>query len=94
MLLLDERDNVVVCCRPVRRGEHIVAPGVDVVAQEDVERGHKIARCALEAGDKVIKYGMTIGSMSAPSAAGAWVHLHNMESDYLKAHTRAAPEGR
>lgn len=94
MLLLDERDNVVVCCRPVRRGEHVVATGIDIVVQENVERGHKLARHSLRAGDRVVKYGMAIGSMTAPAVAGAWIHLHNMQSDYLRAHTRVAGEQR
>jgi hypothetical protein len=77
----------------VRRGEHVLAGGVDVIALEDVAMGHKLARRVLAPGDKVIKYGMSIGSMTAPAAAGAWIHLHNMQSDYIGAHTRTALRG-
>jgi len=89
-ILLHPRDNVLVCCRAVRAGERIVIEGADIVARHDVEIGHKLARVSLAATDKVIKYGAPIGSMTAPAAAGDWIHLHNMKSDYISAHTRAA----
>jgi len=89
-ILLHPQDNVVVCCRFVTAGERIVVAGVDIVARQSVEIGHKLARVDLSAAESVIKYGSTIGSMTAPAAAGDWVHLHNMKSDYISAHTRAA----
>lgn len=93
VILLHRDDNVVVCCRAVRAGERLVAEGVDLVARRDVELGHKLARRALRAGDKVVRYGMPIGSMTAPADPGDWVHLHNMKSDYLGAHTRESTGG-
>jgi hypothetical protein len=89
-ILLHPQDNVLVCCRAVRAGERIAIEGADVVARHNVEIGHKLARVDLAATEKVIKYGSPIGSMTAAAAAGDWVHLHNMKSDYLSAHTRAA----
>ena len=50
---------------------------------EPVRLGHKIASVALSPGSKVIKYGACIGRATKPIAAGAWVHLHNLASDYL-----------
>jgi D-threo-aldose 1-dehydrogenase len=89
-ILLHPQDNVLVCCRCVRAGERIVVEGVDIVARHDVEIGHKLARIDLGATVKVIKYGAPIGSMTAAAAAGDWVHLHTMKSDYISVHTRAA----
>jgi D-threo-aldose 1-dehydrogenase len=89
-ILLHPQDNVLVCCRSVRAGERIVVEGVDIVARHDVEIGHKLARIDLGATAKVIKYGAPIGSMTAAAASGDWVHLHNMKSDYISAHTRTA----
>lgn len=91
VILLHPEDNVVVCRRAVLAGEHVVIEGeVDFVARANVEVGHKIARQALPRGARVIKYGTSIGSTTAAVAAGEWVHLHNMKSDYIGAHTRAA----
>ena len=91
VILLHPNDNVVVCRRAVLAGERVVIEGtVDFVAAQNVDVGHKMARVALPSGAKVIKYGTPIGSTTAAVAAGAWVHLHNMKSDYISAHTRTA----
>jgi hypothetical protein len=91
VILLHPADNVVVCRRAVAAGEHVVIEGlVDFVAATDVEVGHKFARQEMPAGTGVIKYGAPIGSTTRDVRAGDWVHLHNMKSDYISAHTRAA----
>jgi SAF domain len=90
-LLLHAADNVLVSRRAVTAGERVVIGGVvDLIARETVEVGHKLARSALPVGAKVIKYGLPIGSITQPVAAGEWIHLHNMRSDYIDAHTRGA----
>ncbi len=89
-ILLHPEDNVVVCCRAVAEGERIrVSDDEQLVVLEAAELGHKIARRPLRVGAKVIKYGASIGSVTAEVATGGWVHLHNMKSDYLSPHTRA-----
>ena len=89
-ILLHPDDNVVVCRRAVGAGERIVIEGViDVIARQSVDIGHKIARADLYPSTKVIKYGVPIGSVTAAVRAGEWIHLHNMKSDYIGAHTRA-----
>jgi hypothetical protein len=91
VILLHADDNVVVCRRAVRAGERIsIAGSEDVIARRDVDIGHKLARFALPRSSKVIKYGAAIGSMTEAVQAGDWVHLHNMKSDYISAHTRGA----
>ena len=90
-ILLHPDDNVLVCCRAVRAGEQFnIRENEMVHVLQDIELGHKLARRALSAGEKVIKYGAPIGSMTAAVPAGGWIHLHNMKSDYISAHTRAA----
>ncbi|AUN32558.1 UxaA family hydrolase [Niveispirillum cyanobacteriorum] len=93
VILLHGDDNVVVCCRTVEAGEHIRVEGVDIIAEQRVALGHKLARRDLCTGDKVIKYGASIGSMTADIKAGGWVHMHNMKSDYIGAHMRDAVTG-
>jgi hypothetical protein len=91
VILLHPNDNVVVCRRAVRAGERIsIAGSGDVIARTDVDIGHKLARFVLAKSSKVIKYGAAIGSMTEVAQAGEWVHLHNMKSDYIGAHTRGA----
>jgi hypothetical protein len=91
VILLHADDNVVVCRRSVVAGERISIEGSDdVIALANIEIGHKLARVGLPASAKVIKYGAAIGSTTEAVRAGDWVHLHNMKSDYIGAHTRAA----
>lgn len=90
-ILLHPDDNVLVCCRAVCAGERVqIGPEEQIHVLQDIDLGHKLARRGLSAGDKVIKYGAPIGSMTATVSAGGWIHLHNMKSDYISAHTRAA----
>jgi D-threo-aldose 1-dehydrogenase len=89
-LLLHPDDNVVVVRAPIARGDRLVIDGACVTATADVDVGHKLARRALAAGDKVYKYGAPIGSMRAAAACGEHVHMHNLGSDYIASHTRTA----
>ena len=47
-----------------------VAPGVPY--------GHKVALHAISAGDRIVKYGVVIGTATQAIAAGAHVHVHNV----------------
>lgn len=87
-LLLHPNDNVLVCRAHAYAGQAITIDGATVTLPCDVDVGHKIARRALRAGDKVIKYGAPIGSMTADAAAADHIHMHNMQSDYIASHTR------
>ncbi|WP_114952812.1 UxaA family hydrolase [Sphingosinicella terrae] len=88
LILLDPRDNVLVCTAPIAAGEALPIDGAVVAAPEDVAVGHKVARVDLADGEKVLKYGAPIGSMKAAAAKGAWIHMHNMKSDYIPTHDR------
>jgi D-threo-aldose 1-dehydrogenase len=88
LILLHEADNVLVCVSPIAAGEALEIDGAAIPAAEAVAVGHKVARRPLAPGDKVLKYGAPIGSMTRPVAAGGWVHMHNMKSDYIASHTR------
>ena len=87
-ILLHPDDNVLVCAAHAAAGEAVTIDGVAVTLATDIDVGHKIARRDLTPGDKVLKYGAPIGSMTAAVARGQHVHMHNMQSDYIKSHTR------
>jgi D-threo-aldose 1-dehydrogenase len=90
LILLHPDDNVLVCRAAVIAGQPLIIGPATIVAMADVPVGHKIARTPLSVGDKVLKYGAPIGSMTAPVQAGEYVHLHNMKSDYIASHGRDA----
>ena len=89
-ILLHPDDNVLVCCRPAVADEIITAGEQEIVLLQDLQVGHKVARRALSRDDKIIKYGVSIGSAVQDIRPGEHVHLHNLESDYHPAHTREA----
>jgi hypothetical protein len=90
LILLHEDDNVLISVAPIEAGDILPVAGGTVPAREGIAIGHKIARVALDVGDKVVKYGAPIGSMTAAVVPGEWIHMHNMKSDYIAAHSRAA----
>lgn len=71
-------DDVAVAVRPLAAGTTVDVEGVRVTLVDDVPAGHKIALRALELDEAVHKYGFPIGAATAPIAAGAWVHAHNL----------------
>jgi len=87
-LLLHPDDTVLICVQPIAQGDPLEIDGSSVPAPQSVAVGHKLARRALRAGDKVLKHGAPIGSITHPTAPGEHVHAHNMQSDYIQSHTR------
>ena len=92
LILLHPDDNVLVVIAAIAAGDLLTVDGIGVVAGSALPVGHKVARVALTAGDKVHKYGASIGSMTSAARAGDHIHLHNMKSDYIASHTRETLE--
>jgi hypothetical protein len=67
LLLLSPADNVLVATS----------------STDAIPIGFKVARHAIAAGEKVIKWGAPIGSATRDIAAGEVVHVNNMRSDYM-----------
>jgi len=82
LLLLSPGDNVFVLRDQIAAGETLWVDGLPVAFAGPLGLGHKIARLAVPAGGKVIKYGAPIGRATRPIAPGDHVHLHNLASDY------------
>ncbi|EKD59675.1 MAG: D-galactarate dehydratase/altronate hydrolase family protein [uncultured bacterium] len=82
LLLLAPGDSVFVLRDHIDAGETVWVAGVAVAFPTRLGLGHKIARVAVAAGDKVIKYGAPIGRATQAIAQGDHVHLHNLTSDY------------
>ncbi len=76
-LIVHPSDNVAVALRPLRADEPFCGGAV----KEDVPAGHKIALCDLAEGDKVVKYGFPIGTVTRPTARGEHVHSHNLRTN-------------
>lgn len=89
LILLHPDDNILICATAMDAGDPMDIDGRPCRTATAIPVGHKVARHALKAGDKVLRYGIAIGTMTAPAAPGEHVHRHNLASDYIPSHDRA-----
>ena len=88
-LLMSPDDNCLIAPAALAAGDVVVIDGVSVSLPEAIPLGYKLARRALAIGDKVLRYGALIGTVTAPCAQGAMLHTHNLVSDYIPTYTLA-----
>lgn len=69
--------------RQMPAGATIEIDGATVRLPQRLALGHKIALRSIAAGEKILKYGVPIGSATQAIGKGEHVHLHNMQSDYI-----------
>jgi altronate dehydratase small subunit len=89
LLRLTPADNVLTVISTLEAGEEIWVNGRQVRVPVRLPLGHKVAARDIAAGEKIIKYGVPIGSATQAIPAGAHVHTHNLKSDYLPTYTWA-----
>lgn len=89
LLRLAPADNIFTVIATLEAGEEILVHGQRVRIEQRLPLGHKVAARAITAGEKVIKYGVPIGSATQAIPLGAHVHTHNLKSDYLPTYTWA-----
>ena len=87
LIKLHPLDNVQILVTPLETGDHLSIHQQTICVTQPVGIGHKIADRVIEAGEKIIKYGVPIGSATTTINTGAHVHLHNMKSDYIPTYT-------
>jgi len=92
-VLLNSIDNVLVSCQTAKAGELVMIDEKYCEMTAPISVGHKIARKPIKKGQKIIKYGVSIGSAITNIAIGEHVHIHNMKSDYISSHTRQSVVG-
>ncbi len=74
-------DNVAVAVEALKKGTHVCIGDTLVILCMDIPAGHKFALSDIASGDKVVKYGFTIGIASERIQTGSHVHTHNVRSD-------------
>jgi (2R)-sulfolactate sulfo-lyase subunit alpha len=87
IVLHESKDTVgVAVVEGIKAGERLNAWIMDddevitVVAKQDIPIGHKVALKDMSVGDTVYKYGVDIGRVVAPIAAGEHAHVHNIKT--------------
>lgn len=82
-LVLNREDNVATAVRQLQSGNSIVVEiddsVVSVVLSQSIPLGHKLALKDIERGERIIKYGETIGQATVKINRGEHVHIHNVE---------------
>jgi len=86
-VLHDARDTVaVVVVEGVKAGMALNGWIMDedreilIHARQDIPIGHKVALKDMNPGDTVYKYGIDMGRVVAPIAAGAHAHVQNIKT--------------
>jgi hypothetical protein len=87
LLLMSPEDNCLIARTALACGDVVAIDDLPVTLAQDIHIGHKVARRALAVGDKVLRYGALIGSITAPVAIGEHIHTHNLASDYIPTFT-------
>jgi altronate dehydratase small subunit len=80
---LSDKDNVGVAIHDIAAGGAVELTGIRLTARDLVPLGHKIALRHIRTGEKILKFGVPVGSATVDIPAGAHVHMHNVKSDYL-----------
>lgn len=73
-------DSVAVALRVLEKGREVQIDGQTLVLREEIPQGHKFALQKIAAGEKVTKYGNSIGTAKEEILPGAWVHIHNVKT--------------
>jgi altronate hydrolase len=78
VVLIHPADNVVVAVRNIPSGTRIAVGARTLEVVSTIVMGHKIALAPIAKGERVVRYGETIGFATADIARGEWVHSHNL----------------
>jgi hypothetical protein len=79
-VLVNPKDNIAVAIKEIKAGETVTGIGdLELQANEDIMRNHKVAIAEVAENEPVLKYGERIGFASQPIRAGDWVHSHNLK---------------
>ena len=86
-LIIHPTDNVANLIGPGGKGQSVACiqegneETTTVVLLDDIPANHKFAPVDIQAGQRIIKYGLSIGKASCAIKAGQYVHVHNIESN-------------
>ena len=76
------QDNVAIAVTIIPRGVTVTIPGSgEIVTNQEIPLGHKIALASISKGAGIIRYGEVICSAKEDIKAGDWIHVHNTASD-------------
>lgn len=81
-MIIDEHDDVIIAIDTIEKGQEIsYLKGNEVctlTALDDIQIYHKIARCDMQKGSTISKYGEHIGVAGCDIKIGQHIHTHNV----------------
>ena len=78
---INPADSVVVCLRPMKKGEVIEVDGKTITLLQDTPAGHKVLIDDAAEGKDIIKYGYPIGHAKKDLKQGEWVNENNLKTN-------------
>ncbi|CAM3770842.1 MULTISPECIES: UxaA family hydrolase [Pseudoalteromonas] len=88
LIKLHATDDVAIAMRNITAGEILPVDNEELLVNENIDKGHKVALRDIAKQENVIKYGAPIGFALENIQKGGWVHTHcvkttlNDELDY------------
>jgi len=79
VLKVHEADNVLVALVNLTRGEQVVYENETYTLQDDVDAKHKFFTRDMQPGDKVIMYGVLVGTAQQFIPKGGWMSVENVK---------------
>lgn len=76
LIKLHPTDDVAIAMRNINAGEILPVDGEDIIVNENLDKGHKVALRDIAKSENVIKYGAPIGFALEDIKKGGWVHTH------------------
>lgn len=80
-LKINPADSVVVCLRPMQKGETINIDRKTIEIKQDTPAGHKLLIKDAPKGTNIIKYGYPIGQSIEDLTEGQWVNENNIKTN-------------
>src|SRR5690349_15911628 len=80
---LHPSDNVAIARVPIPAASELRVDGIQLVTQDAIPAGHKVALRAIAPGEMVLRYGQTIGRARVPMSAGQHIHTHILSFEEL-----------
>jgi altronate hydrolase len=90
VLKVHPKDNVLVALTDLKKGETVTYGNENFILQDDVKAKHKFFTTDLQAGDKVMMYGVLVGTAQKFIAKASWMSTENIKhaaEPYFYRHT-------
>lgn len=78
---IDSKDNVLIALTDYHKGDVLSIEDEDILINQDIPKGHKIAYKDISINENVVKYGCPIGHAITDIKAGDHIHVHNIKTN-------------